>query len=80
MRILVKLKSGEEGIVVGYAPGKKGRVLAIVVVDAKLREVKLRNLELIGWAKIREAQNSFTATSDAFPDEWRFSSTEGKPH
>lgn len=56
MRILVKLKSGEEGIVVGYAPGKKGRVLAIVVIESKLREIKLRNLEVIGWAKIREAK------------------------
>lgn len=56
MRVAVKLKSGEEGIVVGYAPGKKGRVLAIVVMNAELREVKLRNLEVIGWAKIREAK------------------------
>jgi hypothetical protein len=67
MRILIKLRSGEEGIIVGYSPGKKGRVLAIVVVEAKLREVKLRNLEVIGWAKVREAKNSSIVYDESGP-------------
>lgn len=54
MKLLVKLKTGEEGFIAGYAPGRKGRPLAVVVVDEKLRAVKLRSLELIGYVKIRE--------------------------
>jgi hypothetical protein len=53
MKLLVKLKSGEEGMVVGYAPGRKGSPLAIIAVENKLRAVKLRNLEIVGYAKIQ---------------------------
>jgi hypothetical protein len=60
MRLLVNVH-GKEGLVVGYAPGKKGRPLAIVVIDGKLQAVKLRNLELLGYAKVKAARSDHGA-------------------
>ena len=55
MKVLVELKSGEQGMIVGYGPGKKGQPLAIIVIDdGKLRAVKLRQLRAVGYAKIHQ--------------------------
>lgn len=67
MKLLVKLKTGEEGLVVGYGPGRKGTPVAIVAVDGKIRPVKLRTLKLVGWAKLRD-------TAPAFMDKGEFAS------
>lgn len=56
MRLIATLKSGEEGMIVGYAPGKKGQPVAIILIDQKLRAVRLRNIEINGFAKLREGK------------------------
>jgi hypothetical protein len=74
MKLLVKLKTGEEGFIVGYAPGRKGRPLAVVVIDEKLRAVKLKGLELVGYVKIRECDRIESKESIMFENgsEWAF--------
>lgn len=82
MRLLVKLKTGEEAIIVGYAPGRKGRPVAIALVGTKLRAVKLRQIELVGFAKIR-SNGTMTVFDEAatIPDDvWNKFAEGGKPH
>lgn len=38
--------NGKPALVVGYAPGKKGRVMAVVITQGELRAVKLRQVQL----------------------------------
>ena len=58
MRILFKLKNGETGFLTGYAPGKKGRPLAMLVINGELRGVKLRQIAGIeGFMKIKEPKS-----------------------
>jgi hypothetical protein len=38
---------GERAMVVGYCPGKKGKIYAIVALGGKLRAVKLKHIELV---------------------------------
>jgi hypothetical protein len=60
MNLLVKVR-GEDAIIVGFAPGKKGRTLAVCVIDRKLRVVKLRDIELVGYAKFKENKGKRSA-------------------
>lgn len=68
MRLLVKLKTGEEALIVGYALGKKGRPMAIVVIKEKLRAVKLRDVELVGFAKIQGIVTPNDERMKLYPD------------
>jgi hypothetical protein len=45
MKIFCKVH-GKSAVVVGYAPGRKGRPMAIVIVDGKLKDVRLKDIEL----------------------------------
>jgi hypothetical protein len=79
MKLLIKLKTGEEGFIVGYGPGKKGRPLAIVVVNEKLRAVKLRGLELVGVARIKATkQPEVPEVPDISHFDW--DDVSGAPH
>ena len=45
MRLPCTVK-GKTAFIVGYCPGSKGRVHAIVVCEARLRAVRLKDIEL----------------------------------
>ena len=45
MKIACKVQ-GKAALVVGYAPGKKGRPMAIVICDGQMKAVKLRHIDL----------------------------------
>lgn len=38
--------NGKAAIVVGYGPGRKGRPMAIVISDGKLKAVRLKDIDL----------------------------------
>jgi hypothetical protein len=46
MKIACKV-FGKPGLVVGYAPGKKNRPLAIVITEGMLKPVRLKDIELV---------------------------------
>jgi hypothetical protein len=37
---------GKQAVVVGYAPGRKGRPMAIVITEGKLKPVRLKDIVL----------------------------------
>lgn len=45
MKILCKVH-GKEAVVVGYGPGRKGRVRAIIMSEGRLRDVALKDIDL----------------------------------
>lgn len=61
MKLLVKAKGLGEGLLVGYGPGKKGKPLGMIIINGKIHAVKLRSLEVIGWAKLKEVSTPFTS-------------------
>lgn len=63
MKLVARFKNGDEGIIVGYGPGKKGRPLAMILIDGKIRATKLRAFEIVGYARLKaygEIENIFT--------------------
>lgn len=50
MKIACKVQD-KPALVVGYAPGKKGNPMAIVICDGKMKAVKLRHIDLGDLAK-----------------------------
>jgi hypothetical protein len=44
-RIFCKVH-GKPAVIVGYAPGRKGKVMAVVMIEGQIRAVKLRQIEL----------------------------------
>lgn len=45
MKILCKV-AGKPAMIVGYAPGRKNRPVAIVITQGELRSVRLKDIDL----------------------------------
>lgn len=45
MKILCKV-SGKPAMIVGYGPGQKGRPVAIVITQGRLKSVRLKDIDL----------------------------------
>jgi hypothetical protein len=45
MKVWCKVR-GNPAVVVGYAPGAKGRVMAVVITKGKLEAVRLKDVKL----------------------------------
>lgn len=43
---------GKDAVVVGYAPGRKGRPKAIVIIEGKLVDVRLKDVVLESKANV----------------------------
>ncbi len=39
--------NGKDGLIVGYAQGKRSKVLAVVICSGELRAVRLKDIELL---------------------------------
>lgn len=50
MKLLCKVH-GKPAVIVGYGPGRKGKVRAIVVVEGKLKDVGFKDIQLEGFEK-----------------------------
>jgi hypothetical protein len=48
--------AGNEATVVGYCPGKKGKIYAIVISNGKLMSVALKNVELPELPSLRPSE------------------------
>lgn len=45
MKIACKVH-GKDALIVGYAPGRRRRIHAIVIVEGKMKAVRLKSIEL----------------------------------
>ena len=65
MRNIVCKVFGKPAMIVGYGPGRKGKVMAIVVVEGALRAVRLKDIDLGETIQDLMAQFSSSGQHDA---------------
>lgn len=51
MKILCTV-NGKSAVIVGYGPGRKGKLRAVVITEGKLKDVGLKEIELEGFEKV----------------------------
>lgn len=45
MKVFCKVH-GKDAVIAGYAPGKKGRIMAVVITEGALKAVRLKDIVL----------------------------------
>jgi hypothetical protein len=62
--------NGKQAVVVGYGPGRKGKVRAIVICEGRLQDVALRQLELDTPNTAGKPSGPVTYTVESGADVW----------
>ena len=56
MRLACKV-DGRPALIVGYTPGKKGKIHAVVITNGVMRAVRLKHIELVNPPEPLDAPN-----------------------